>query len=188
MRRTALLCLPAALLLSACGSDAPQVSNAQQSSTPAATSDAPVATTTAAPTTVDPLVADQALVRTLYYGLSQSTLNGLQAQADYIAANNHPDFSYSSDDCLTGLSNTGFTENYRADYVPDVMAMAPDAGWALGATSGRYAGLAPSGRIYILPVDISETDVGYSNSTTSQLHVSVLDDRAYFFFGCNETT
>ncbi|WP_133378944.1 hypothetical protein [Klenkia marina] len=165
------------------------MTSAQQSTAPASTSEASAApTTTAAPTTEDPLLADQALVRTLFYGLSQSSMDGLQGFAEYMAGNNHPEFSYSVDECLTGIERSGATDNYRVDYVPDVASMAIDPGWALGATSGRYAGLVPSGRNYILPVAINESDLSFSNSTTAQMHASVLDGRAYFFFGCNETT
>jgi len=187
MRRAALLFLPAALLLSACGGGSEPPASAPQSSAPATTSAGESApTTTAAPTTEDPFAADQALIRTLYYGLSQSSLSGLEAHADYISANNHPDTPYSSQECLDSLYNGNLTENYQASYVPDVAAMALDAGWALSADSGRYAGVVPAGRTYIVPVELTESDLGFSNNTTAQYHATVLDGRAYFFFGCGE--
>lgn len=187
MRRTALLCLPTALLLSSCGSEgAARDAVVEATTAPAQTTTGEAAPTAQATTTVEnPLVADQALVRSLYYEFSQATLEGLQSYADFIVSNNHPDFTYSVDDCLTGFANMGFTDDFSVSFVPDVAAMAVDEGWAL--PSGRYEDLVPSGRVYIVPLEVSESDVGYSNQSTQQVHVSIIDARAYFFQPCNES-
>lgn len=194
MRRTVLIA--ACLLTTACGSDSTDTAASGQV-TPSATAsvppppapsssssaEAPASTPTPAPSsTVDPIVADQALVRSLYYGHSQAFGSDLAAGAAYQAAHNHPDFAYTAEQCADFLASTGLTDAYTVSTVPDVAAMALDPGWALPAS--RYAGMVPSGRVYILPLEYSESDTGFEDNHTDQVHVSVLDGAAYYFQPC----
>jgi ABC-type Fe3+ transport system substrate-binding protein len=136
---------------------------------------------------MDQLQADQGLVRTLFYNDSQASLQGLRADAEFVAANNHPDFGYTADECYSMLKKLGLTDAYNNTSVPDVAAMAPDPTWALSAGSGRYAGMVPTGRVYILPVTTTQLDpnAGLNYTATNQVHVAVLDNRAYYFISCD---
>jgi hypothetical protein len=79
-----------------------------------------------------------------------------------------------------GHAQRGLTDSYTASYVPEVASMALDPGWALPAAAGRYAGLVPSGRVYILPVQMSETDpqAGPPSDRTEQRHVAIVNGAA----------
>lgn len=78
--------------------------------------------------------------------------------------------------------------NGAADYVQtlisDVASMAPDPGWTI--SRGRYMGLQPSGTTYILTLtnQISAPSVGYRDSGMAQVHVTILDGRAYYYQIC----
>jgi hypothetical protein len=195
MRRTALIaaCL---LSLTACAGGETEAtssaatnvsampeSTAATTSQSAASATAVTSSSTATPSpSADPIVADQALVRSLYYGHSQAFRGDLSAGAAYEAAHNHPDFRYTAEECASYLSGIGYTDAYTVSTVPDVAAMALDPGWALPAS--RYVGTVPSGRVYILPLTYSESDTGFNDSHTDQVHVSVLDGAAYYFQPC----
>ncbi len=185
MRRPALLCLPAVLLLGACSSaESGADPNASAvAAAPTSTSEA-APTTTAAPMTPDAPAADQALTRTLYDDLSQSTTGGLDALAAAQAGGNHPEYTYTVEECRTYLQSSGLTDAFRLTAVPDVDAMVPDPDWAV--PDGRYQGLVPTGTIYVLPVTFeqSDPDLGPPQSSSSQVHVAVLDGQAYFFQPC----
>lgn len=191
-RATAALTILAAagLALAACGGGAGSTESADAGTTTG--SSAPATTesqsSSATPTSVDPLPGDQALVRTLYYDDSQATNGDLRSEAEFIAAHNHPDFHYTSDECHAFFRQLGMTDSYVGSQVPDMAAMAPDSGWALPASAGRYAGMVPSGRIYILPVHISETDTqtGLQSERTEQRHVAIVNDTAYYFQACEQ--
>ncbi len=178
MRRSTLIVPLGAILLAGCAESAAAPS-ADTASTPTSTS--PISPT---PVVEDPLVADQALVRSLYYDLTQAFNQGLDAAAAYDAAHNHPQTSYTTEECRDAFDETGYTDAYSLSAVPDVAAMAPDPGWAL--PDGRYAGVVPDGRTYIVPVtfDYSDPTLGIRDSFTNQLHVTVLDEAAYFFRPC----
>ena len=104
-----------------------------------------------------------------------------------MAANQHPEHAYSVAECESSLRNQGLTDNYSVSAVPDVAAMAPDPGWALPA--GRYTGLVPTGRRYILPLEFTQSDPAVGVQTVnSQVHVTILDGTAYFFQDCDPPT
>lgn len=172
MRGTVLLCLPLALLLSACG--------AENSRSPVFSE-----ATTAAPTTQDPFVADQALIRALYDGHSQAFSDGLDAAAAYTAENNHPDFAYTAEECRSAPLSAGLSTEYTETVVPDVAAMTLDPDWSLPDT--RYAGLAPTGRTYIVPIEVTQNDpnAGLVDETYSaEVHATILNGVAYYFQTC----
>ncbi len=52
--------------------------------------------------------------------------------------------------------------------------------------SGRYAGVVPSGSTYILTLaaQVRVPTAGYSDDTQQQVHVTVLDGRAYYYQIC----
>jgi hypothetical protein len=158
----------AALLLAACGG-APSESAALSSSP--------------APST-NLLAADQARVRALFDGHTQAFGQGLAGAATFMSAHQHPDTPFSADECFSTMRGFGFTDQYEYRVVPEVSAMVPDPGWAL--RSGRYAGVALSGRVYVVPVDVREIDpsIGLDHSYSDELHAALIDDTAYYFMTC----
>jgi hypothetical protein len=183
VRRPVLLMTAGAMILAGC-TDAPRVESADAGSSPS--SSAAPAPSQAAPVTEDPLVGDQALVRSLYYDHTQAFARGLEVGTTFIAEHNHPQTPYSAEECLMSYSANGITEAYTVSAVPDVTAMALDPGWAL--PGGKYTGAVPDGRIYILPVAETEfdPDAGIDFSGTSQVHVAILDGSAYYFKPCEQ--
>jgi hypothetical protein len=177
----------ACLALAACGGGSAEATDA--GTTTSASS--PSTTTTpqssaAAPTSADPLEADRALVRKLYYDDSQASSGDVRAEAEFTAAHNHPEYHYTADECANYFHELGLTDSYTSSAVPDVTAMALDPGWALPAAAGRYVGLVPSGRVYILPVEFLQEDAqtGAQTDRKEQRHVAILDGAAYYFQAC----
>ncbi|MEI4281450.1 hypothetical protein [Klenkia terrae] len=187
MRRAALVCLPTALLVAACST------TVAGSASPAPTTAAsPSSTSSSAPAgpsgTDDPSDDDlnraRNLVDELYAGLSSSTEGGLAAYADFLATHNHPEFSFGGPECLTFLQGLGLTDTYRALYTPDLVELDVDPGWQV--PDGRYAGLAPDGDVYSVPITVDEADTatGSTGSYSATVHAAVLDDEAFFFQPC----
>jgi hypothetical protein len=179
-----------ALGLAACGGGA---ANSASSTTPATTSATASAasptTSQAAPTQTDPLVADQALVRSLYYAYSRSSDGTLADEAAFVATHNYPQFRYTAAECEAASRSASITDSDTWSAVPDVTAMAIDKGWALSPKSGRYAGMIPTGRAYIVPLQWSESDpsTGLNDSSPHQVHVAIVNGTAYFFVSCEKS-
>jgi hypothetical protein len=188
MRRVSVAFALSLMASSGCGQSADVATDADRSSgveakSSSATPSTPAAAPSTATPTADPLLADQVLVRSLYYNYSQTSGQGLMALAEFRAANSHPRTRYSANECLDQMQYSwGATDSYSISNVPDIASMALDPGWAV--PSGRFQGVIPEGRTYILALEISETDVGYSDAHTNQVHVSVLDGVAYYFQNC----
>lgn len=83
------------------------------------------------------------------------------------------------------LTSGGLANAYTESDVPDVSAMSPDPDRPVPASS-RYAGLEPSGRVYILPDESTESNprTGLNETVTAQVHVTIWNDNAYFFQPC----
>jgi hypothetical protein len=79
-----------------------------------------------APTTVDDLPADKALVRTFFHDEPASTGNNLPTPAAHISAHNYPDHHHTPSECLTMPTSGGLTNAYAETGVPDFSAMSPD--------------------------------------------------------------
>ena len=135
---------------------------------------------------VDPLIADQALVRTLFYNASHVAPGSFAARATFMSNAQLPGLSLQPTECLANVRNLGHADSQTTDYIPDVSAIDLDPGWALPATVGRYAGMVPTGRIYISLVQQTDTDLNdnYNQTRTDQVHVAIVGGAAYFFQSC----
>lgn len=181
MRRAAVV-LPL-VLLAGC------TSTVAGSASPAPTTEAPSsssagATASSTPQATEDLTELRTQVDELYLGLFASSGTSLQSVVDYYVAHNHPQFTYTSAECLTFFQGLGYTDAYRLSYAPDVDAIEPDPGWQV--PDGRYAGLEPDGDTYLVPVEVRETDIGYAADFEADVHVTVLDGEAYFFQPCEQ--
>ncbi len=100
-----------------------------------------------------------------------------QASVDtWIAANNHPgvDPNYSR-------RGTSLPSGYTEEYVLDQPSVQRDDGWVMNF--GALRGQVPKARVYITKVTTS-----FSNGSPEQLdevHVSILDGKAYVFYYCS---
>jgi hypothetical protein len=103
-----------------------------------------------------------------------------------MSTHNYPAYHYTPTECLAYVRNLGYTDSQTTACIPDMSAMALDPGWALPAAVGRYAGMVPTGRIYILPVQQTDTDPNdnYNQTRTDQVHVAIVGGAAYLFQSC----
>jgi hypothetical protein len=205
VRRVVLIAVASAVVFAGCGGTSEQAgpgttvavaSSASLATTPPATAtstSAAATTTTVAPTTTtDPTEGDKQLVRSLYYGFSQSWRDGLDAGFGFMAAHEDPLYRYTASECKAKwlvdpsgkpVDGSAITQ-YSDSIVPDVSTMALDPHWVIPA--GHSAGQRPEGRTYIVTVTESFTENGSGvPQKTSQLHVTILNGEAYFYYQCD---
>ncbi len=158
-------------------------------SDPTTTTTAPTTTTTAPTTTTlsseqiaaAQLEADTRLIQQLWRGLSDSTLAGLDAHYEYLAANNHPDAGCTEADYReTNQFEGGFM--MEAIVLPETVE--PDPEWS--PASGSLSGQIPKGRIYIhqLLVEYDFAD-GSSDDDRLEAHTAIVNEEAHFFISCS---
>jgi len=181
MRRAAVV-LPLLLLAGCTSTVAGTASPAPTTGAPSSSSAGATASST--PEVPEGLAELRDQVDDLYLGLFASSGASLQSVVDYYVAHNHPQFAYTGAECLTFFQGLGYTDAYQLSYTPDLEEIAPDPDWQV--PDGRYAGLAPDGDTYLVPVEVRETDTGYDAGFEADVHVTVLDGEAYFFQPCEQ--
>ena len=91
----------------------------------------------------------------LYTAFSQSWKVGIDGGLTFIAEHDYPTYHYTAEECRATYfkdpSVTAFAENL----VVDTTTMTLDAAWTV--PSGRYAGLHPDGRVYVVKVNSTFT-------------------------------
>ena len=186
MRRTinieAITALSFLLLVAAC------------SSTPAAeTTSSLAATSTTEPTAVEPTPAEQALLQydadvelisQLWWDQNLAWADGFDAGIEFWADNNYPDLECEYGDYLASQFPDGPVEGLVVERLVNKPTIVRDDGWIV--PGGLVAGTEAKGRIYVMEVQSTRItpDTETASPETGSLHVTVLDDRAHFFFGC----
>ena len=124
------------------------------------------------------------MISTLLYGESQAGGVSYAAQRAYDFAHDYPG-SYNKAKFFAAAKKNA-AKYCAATDVPDLATIMPDTGWrgpaAYPSDYGSYlfAGKKPKGFTYILTINSSCSDG--SHSSPSQVHVTILKNKAYFYF------
>jgi hypothetical protein len=107
--------------------------------------------------------------------------NGLQFWVD----NNYPDMGCSVDDYMAARFSDGRIDGLQIQRVANPPSIGLDEGWII--PGGRLEGVPAKGRVYMMSITESLSAPGHLTAppNTRNLHVTILDDQAHFFFGCS---
>lgn len=129
--------------------------------------------------------ADVELIEELWKGHNQAWLAGLDEGVRFWADNNYPDMGCTPDDYMASRFPDGPEEGLVIERLPNLPTVAADEGWAI--PGGRLEGSVARGRVYTMSVQSSRTSAEepIAEPVILDLHVTILDGRAHFFFGCS---
>lgn len=198
MRRLALV-LALAVTLSACGGGGEKESLATES--PTTTVPAITTTTTVPATTTTSLSADQLRANELAADLppikklwrdgsdAWTTTDALAGFRAMVEAN-YPTLRYSAEQCRQATAAEDGElppAGYQEEYILDEASVERDDGWVMKFGPSGVRGTVPKGRIYIMKVTSTTDGEGViPSSETQEVHVTILDGKAYRFVICNE--
>lgn len=128
--------------------------------------------------------ADVELIDQLWLDETTAWTGGFDSGLQFWVDNNYPDMGCSVGDYMAARFTDGRVEGLqiaRLAHPPTIML---DDGWII--PGGRLAGVPARGRVYAMDVTDSLSAPGYPTSppSTRNIHVTILDGRAHFFFGC----
>jgi hypothetical protein len=127
--------------------------------------------------------SDKALIRNLYYGLQQAMQNGSASGIAYIEKNNYPNVVTMGANWQKWKA-AEIQAGYKEMVSPDLTSMDTDPEWMWGAGFCHAAMTKPpKGKTYIFTVNATTTiSTGQSQTASQQVHATVLNGRAYFYF------
>lgn len=180
------------LFLVSCGSGSAdeQTTVAQQETiltTAAPTTTLPPTTTTVQPTTTTlgpeelaaiEYEADLKLIKAVWRSLSDQRSPGSYSWLG--------DHNYPPEGCTAEMyeAKYGFPDGTSVEVVLDPSTVERDDGWT-NPNGVRVGDEIPDGRIYIMTItQVVDMPGQAGTSTLAEVHVSVLDDRAFVFIGC----
>jgi hypothetical protein len=131
------------------------------------------------------LEADVELIEGLWRGHNQAWLAGFEQGVRFWADNNYPDMGCTFEDYMASRFPDGAVEGLVIERLPNLPTVTPDPGWVI--PGGRLGGVEADGRVYTMSVRTSRTssDDPIAQPDILDLHVTILDGRAHFFFGCS---
>lgn len=141
------------------------------------TTEPPAVTTTASTSTTTTLPQaerDAAAVLAIWGGMNAAWMEGPDAAALYLTEHTYPGMPSDYEHCLLESRAAGFME-----YSPEADTIDPDPDWSPAAADVRA-----DGRIYRMAVVITEGTGAGSERTLRLLHVTILEDEAFFFLSC----
>lgn len=137
-------------------------------------------------TPVDVTVYDlPAMVKTLFYNMTQAYNQSTQAGFAFDAANDYPGIFDTAGTAWTTAANQAASDQFRQAIVPDVSTLSPDPKWVLSSAGKCYAAqTSPSpGRTFIVTAQVTNSAGSFSLAPTqSQLHVTLHDGKVYYYF------
>lgn len=144
-------------------------------------------TTTLSPETLIALEyeADVALIDQLWKDETNAWTGGFDSGLQFWVDNNYPEMGCNIDDYMTSRFAEGRIEGLLIRRTTDLPTIEIDEGWII--PGGRLEGVPAKGRVYIMAVTDNLSAPGYLSAppNTRDLHVTILDEQAHFFFGCS---
>lgn len=161
--------------------------------------DATTTTTTEAPTTstlpptttldsealaVAEYDADVELINQLWWDQSIAWFDGFDSGIRFWVDNNYPDMGCTFDDYMVSRYPDGPVEELQIERIANPPTIRLDEGWTI--PGGKLEGEEARGRVYTMAVRTirSAPSLPEEPPETVNLHVTILDGRAHFFFGC----
>lgn len=131
------------------------------------------------------LEPDIDLIEELWKQHNRAWLEGFEHGVRFWADNNYPAMGCTFEDYLMSRFPDGPVEGLVIERVPNLPTVTSDDGWVI--PGGRLGGTEATGRVYSMAVRSSRTSSQEPLSVPEvlELHVTILDGRAYFFFGCS---
>lgn len=115
---------------------------------------------------------DRSLITEYFDGHNAAADQGADAQREFLARTQHPDFGDDTERCRLGDLTLTIT--------PTLSTLRPDAGW-----QPLQSGRTPRGRVYVVAVTVTVQRGGLAIGTQiGSIHVVVLDGAAYGFAPC----
>jgi hypothetical protein len=129
--------------------------------------------------------ADVELIHQLWQGETTAWSGGFDNGLRFWVDNNYPEMGCSVDDYMAARFADGRIEGLLIERTTDAPTIELDEGWII--PGGRLEGVPAKGRVYVMSVTDSLSAPGYPSAppNTRDLHVTILDDQAHFFFGCS---
>lgn len=133
------------------------------------------------------------LVKKLYYDLSMASRNGIDENIKYTVANNYPG-TINGDAYKACIKSSPYPREMYA-VIPSTDTLTPDPTWyPASKPTGKVwiwpDNTIPNGDTYILTVEESweewESTKWVPYNRKGQAHVTILNDRAYFYYYCAE--
>jgi hypothetical protein len=193
MRRRLWSAVSLLLVASACNAAADTTAPTTPAITPTATSPAstpPIApATTAAGTTAGPeateYVEDAARIEDLWRRHNLAWLSGFESGVQFWVDHNYPDMACTFDDYVRSRYPNGPADGLLIERVANGPTIRRDDGWII--PGGRLEGTPARGRVYVMSIQETRTDSVSDPAppVALDLHVTILDERAHFFFGCS---
>jgi hypothetical protein len=133
---------------------------------------------------VDPAAGDADLIIAVFRGRRDAWLSGVDNGLKYLVDHVYPGSGATIDTCRDAIGNPG--NGYGEEHVVDKTSIAPDTEWRIPV--GPLKGTKPDGRTYILKATLTDGGGGVAQqSTTTELHSTVVDGKAYFYEQCGPT-
>jgi hypothetical protein len=132
-----------------------------------------------------PLEADIELIGELWREHNQAWLDGFESGVRFWADHNYPDMGCTFEDYMASRFPDGPVEGLVIERLPNLPTVTSDPGWVI--PGGRLEGTEAVGRVYTMSVrsSRSSSDDPIAQPEILDLHVTILDGRAHFFFGCS---
>jgi len=141
--------------------------------------------TTAADRDADAVEDDLRLVAQVWEDYSQSWETGTDAGFEFLAANVYPDLGLTAEGCRT-FFNLGPTDTFKETVDLDEETIEPAYDWVM--PRGPRQGDVPDGWVYVMTTRTQRFLNGEaSDPESAEVHVTVIGERAYFFYSCSET-
>lgn len=126
---------------------------------------------------IDP-AADIALIEGIWQGLSDAWVLGPESAVSFIASHNYIGLGKTVASCSDFFD--ALPDGYQQEIIIDTTTVEPDVEWVIPD------GQRPLGRIYIMSALFVERASGFQpNSSASEVHVTIDDGQARFFYGCS---
>jgi hypothetical protein len=130
----------------------------------------------------------KSLVRTLFYDRQQAWNDGAKKGSEFDAANNYPG-AYDVNALQKCVEERGWIPDGYAEQVSvDIDSLAPDEKW-IGPVDDEegwlFSGKKPDGQTFIVTITSSSSSIYSppSEAFNSDVHVTILNGKAYFYFG-----
>jgi hypothetical protein len=110
---------------------------------------------------------------------------GVDAGLTFLEAHVYPGLGLTAEGCRAAFE-LGPTDTFREEVELDEDSIEPDEDWVM--PQGPLAGEAPDGTVYVMTIESSQ----YRNdellgSESHEVHVTIVDGEAYFFYTCSPT-
>lgn len=120
-------------------------------------------------------------IRTLFYGSQQAFQQSTAAGLAYIEANNYPGSVKTSSSLYKRSMQERINLGFRQISTPQLSTIEKDPTWMWsGALCHPQMKKPPKGDTYIVTIDWSLVPLGTNG--TSDVHVTILNNKAYFYF------